>query len=233
VAPTGSIAGSCRARPRVTRWFGTNTDITEKQEAQEFQALLMREISHRVKNSLALVSAFLNLQARTLEGESRCALHDAASRVHAVATVHDQLWRQADARDVDLQPFLQSLAAALAEGAPRHRTTAEVEPTVVSADIAVPVGLLVNELVTNAYKYAYPDGQPGEVQILGARAGDGRYVIEVVDRGRGLPPGFDLSRAGSSLGMRVISTLAKQLDGEVSASSAEPGARFALSFPVK
>jgi two-component sensor histidine kinase len=98
--------------------------------------------------------------------------------------------------------------------------------------VAVPVGLLVNELVTNAYKYAYPTGGEGEVRIRGPRQGEERYSIEVADSGQGLPPEFDMNRAGASLGMRVISTLAKQLDGELTVGSAGPGARFVVYFPL-
>ena len=191
----------------------------------------MRELSHRVKNSLSLVSALLHLQARTMEGPTRAALDDASSRVRAVATVHDQLWRQSDAREVDLAPFLTNLAAALAEGAPQHETKVDVEPAMVSADMAVPIGLLVNELVTNAYKYAYPDGEGGEVRISGKREG-AAYDLVVSDSGRGLPAGFDVSRHSDSLGMRVVSTLARQLEAKVTVGSSEPGARFAISFPL-
>ena len=81
-----------------------------------------------------------------------------------MATVHDQLWRQADASEVDLASYLSSLAAAVATAAPRHATVVEVEPAMVSAGLAVPLGLLVNELVANAYKYAYAPGEEGEVR---------------------------------------------------------------------
>jgi PAS domain S-box-containing protein len=219
---------------RVTRWFGTNTDITERQKLEEFQALLIREISHRVKNSLALVSALLHLQARTLGDPSRTALADAASRVQAVATVHDQLFREADAREVDLEPFLCNLASAISTAGPKHETIARIAHAMVSADMAVPIGLLVNELVTNAYKYAYPSGEEGEVRIIGERLGDSRYRLEVRDCGCGLPEGFDVDRPStSSLGMRVITSLSRQLRGELKASSAEPGARFTLVFPLE
>jgi PAS domain S-box-containing protein len=219
---------------RVTRWFGTNTDITERQKPEEFQSLLIQEISHRVKNSLALVSALLNLQARTLEGAPKSALHDAALRVQAVATVHDQLFRQADATQVDLKPFLCNLASAISSAAPDHETIATIDPATVSADMAVPLGLLVNELVTNAYKYAYPPGTNGEVRILGESVRGDRYRLEVADSGRGLPANFDLNRSSSSsLGMRVITSLSRQLGGKLSIGSGEPGARFTLDFPIK
>ncbi|MBO9621439.1 MAG: PAS domain-containing protein [Sphingomonas sp.] len=219
---------------RVVRWFGTNTDITEQREREDFQKLLMGEISHRVKNSLALVSALLNLQARSLrDDDSREALEDASSRVLSVATVHDQLWRQADAREVDLAPFLSNLGTTIAASSPNHVTRVDVAPAVVSADMAVPVGLFVNELVTNAYKHAYPPGEEGEVRILGRRLSGGRYRLEVSDSGRGLPEGFNLDRARSSLGIRVITSLARQLGGELEAGSANPGARFTLVFTLK
>lgn len=219
---------------RIARWFGTNTDITEQREREDFQKLLMGEISHRVKNSLALVSALLNLQARSLQdSDTREALEDASSRVLSVATVHDQLWRQADAREVDLAPFLSNLATTVGASSPGHATRVEVEPSIVSADMAVPVGLFVNDFLTNAYKHAYPAGEEGEVRILGSRLPDGRYRIEVSDSGRGLPEGFDLDRSRSSLGIRVITSLARQLGGELKAASANPGARFSLTFTLK
>ena len=222
------------AEGRVTRWFGTNTDITEKQKLEEFQTLLIREISHRVKNSLALVSSLLNLQARTLRDQSRASLEDAAQRVQAVATVHDQLFRQADAREIDLEPFLGNLASAISAAGPEHETIARIEPATVSADMAVPLGLLVNELVTNAYKHAYAEGEGGEIRITGEALDDGRYRLEVSDSGRGLPENFDVNRSsGSSLGMRVITSLSRQLEGELLAGSAEPGARFTLVFPLR
>jgi two-component sensor histidine kinase len=167
-----------------------------------------------------------------MDGPTRAALEDAASRVQAVATVHNQLWRQADAREIDLKPFLMNLGAALAAGAPEYETTVNVEPAIVSADMAVPIGLLVNELVTNAYKYAYPKGTGGAVRIFGRRLDEGAYEIEVSDKGRGLPADFDMGNSRDSLGMRVISTLAKQLSAGISAESAQPGARFVLNFPL-
>jgi PAS domain S-box-containing protein len=217
---------------RVLRWFGTNTDITEKQKLEDLQKTLIHEISHRVKNSLALVSSLLGLQARTLEGSPRKALEDASLRVHAIAKVHDQLWRQEDAREVDLAPFIRNLVESIAAAAPRHQTIVEAAPARISADLAAPVGLLLNELLTNAYKYAYPENVSGEVRVEGVNMTDGRYRLDVVDFGCGLPPGFDLAKSRESLGMRVITSLAKQLDGHIEATSAASGARFTLIFPV-
>jgi PAS domain S-box-containing protein len=217
----------------VEKWIGVCSDITERHELEELQRLMMSEISHRVKNSLTLVSSLLGLQARTLEDGPRAALDDASSRVRAIAMVHDQLWRHADAREIKLADFLSHLTIGMATTAPKHDTIVEVEPAIVSAEVAVPIGLFVNELVTNAYKYAYPEGEGGEVRVTGSAEEGGRYRLEVSDRGGGLPDGFDLGQASSSLGMRVITSLAKRLGGQLTVGSAEPGARFTLEFPLK
>lgn len=104
------------------------------------------------KNSLSLVSALLNLQAQKSGETSRAVLRDAASRVHAVATVHDQLFRQRDAREIDPEPFLSNLAGALGTTGPKHGTVVNVEPATITADAAIPVGLFVNELITKVRK---------------------------------------------------------------------------------
>jgi PAS domain S-box-containing protein len=218
---------------RVMCWFGTNTDITEQRKREDFQKLLLHEISHRVKNSLAMVSGLLELQAKGVKGPLRHTLEDASVRVRTVATVHDQLWRQADAREIELAPFLSNLAAAVATAAPRHATVVDVEPAVVSADAAVPIGLLVNELVINAYKHAYAAGNEGEVRIAGRRVKEQWYELAVSDAGRGLPSDFNLRGARSSLGMRVVTNLATQLSGTLQVSAAHPGTRFTVEFPIK
>lgn len=221
------------AEGRVAQWVGVWMDITEQREAAELQRTLSREVSHRVKNSLSLVSALLRLQSRTLEDAARHALEEAALRVNAVARVHDMLWRGSGAGEIDLQPFLSDLCSAVAASAPAHETVCSIEPARVGADRAVPLGLLVNELLTNAYKHAYREGEEGEVRVRGVREPNRRYRLEVEDSGVGLPPGFDLSQARESLGMKVITSLAAQLEGELAAGSAEPGARFTLSIPLE
>jgi PAS domain S-box-containing protein len=216
---------------RVTGWFGTTTDVNEQREVEELLRTLLKEVTHRVKNSLALISGLLKLQSRTVDNGARRALEEASLRVQAVASVHDQLWRSAESLEIDLKPFLSDLCASIATSAPTHTTVCRLEPGVVSAELAVPIGLFVNELLTNAYKYAYPHGEGGEVRVLGTHAPEGRYRLEVADSGRGLPADFDLAGA-ATLGMRVVTSLASQLDGDLTVSSAAPGASFSLEFPL-
>lgn len=212
------------------------------------QDLLAREMSHRVKNSLAIVASLLTLQARSNEGEPAvlAALQDARSRVEAIAGVHDQLWRQGNAEgeagageavpgEIDLAPFLDKLVVNLASGAPGHRLTCSAEPQRLSADLAIPIGLLVNELVTNALKYAYPAGrfpQGGEIRVRSAREA-GSLCVEVADDGIGLPDGFEIGRSSKSLGMRVVGSLTRQLGGTLTIPPAGQGTLFRLQVPLE
>ncbi|SFL25170.1 sensor histidine kinase [Methylorubrum salsuginis] len=195
--------------------------------AMERQDLLTREMSHRVKNSLTVVAGLLALQVRgTDNADVKNALSDARARVEAVAQVHDQLWRQPDITQIDLAGFLGALCEKLAESAGANALHCHAQAMTIPADLAIPLGLFVNELVTNAIKYAYPDGQ-GEIRVEAFPRNDGGLTVAVADRGVGLPAGFDPAKARSSLGMRVINNLARQLDGELVLVPGQ-GARFEL-----
>jgi len=208
------------------------------------QDLLAREMSHRVKNSLAIVASLLALQARAAEAEPavQAALTDARTRVEAIAGVHDQLWRQGDGDgngegvpgELDLAPFLETLVANLAGGRPDQRLACTAAPHRISADRAIPIGLLVNELVTNALKYAYPPGthpEGGEIRVRAEPRPD-VLVVEVADDGVGLPPGFEVGRASKSLGMRVVGSLTRQLGGQLTTPETPRGACFRLEVPL-
>jgi PAS domain S-box-containing protein len=214
---------------RAVRFIGTVRDVSDRKQAEAHQETMTREVSHRVKNSLALVASLLGLQARaTRQDEVRRALLDAEARVGTIAEVHDQLWRRGDVTTVDLADFLGRLCANLQATAPQHRLVFEADRAIVVAtDRAIPLGLLLNELVTNAFEYAYP-GASGEVRVILSAPEPGQIRLEVVDRGQGLPAGFDLARLTGSLGVRLISGFVRQLGARLETSSAEPGARFVL-----
>jgi two-component sensor histidine kinase len=197
--------------------------------AIEHQALLAREVSHRVKNSLGLVSSLLAMQARGAASEEvRTALADAGARIHAIGQVHDQLWRGADVQSVVLSDFLCQLCAAIDTGSERHVVTCEASDTPLAADIAIPVGLIANELVTNAIKYAY--GPEGGVVSVSGRIADGRLTLTVADDGKG----FDLAAARSdrSLGLRVIDSLVRQIGGTLSDHAQGGGCILVVEAPA-
>ncbi|WP_425358218.1 sensor histidine kinase [Brevundimonas subvibrioides] len=196
--------------------------------AIEHQALLTREVSHRVKNSLTLISSLLNMQARgSSSDEVKAALTDAGARILAIGKVHDQLWRGADVQSVMLSDFLCSLVDAVADGSPNHTVRCEADDVAVPADIAIPLGLVVNEMVTNALKYAYGD-EGGPVSVEG-RVRDGRIEVTISDQGRGFD--LDTARTSRSLGLRVIDSLVRQIDGTLENRPVGPGTRLVITAP--
>jgi len=202
------------------------------QQALDHEALLTREMSHRVKNSLTSVVGLLRVQARGSESKDvRHALENAALRVESIAEVHDHLWRGSRVGFVDLSEFVGHLCKNLQSAAPEHTLQFYSDPLVISADKAIPLGLLVNELVTNAVKYAYVDG-PGLIKV-DARKINGQLLVEISDEGSGLPEGFDINQPRKSLGFRVINGLVRQLMGELKVSKNIPkGALFTINLPL-
>ena len=201
-------------------------------EALDHQAMLTREMSHRVKNSLASVVGLLRLQSRSAQSEEvRDALKDAASRITTIAQVHDHLWRSTRIGFVDIADFAGELCRRLQETV-SHKLSCSFAPQMISADQAIPLGLLLNELVTNSAKHAYPDGS-GEIRVSGERRGADLHV-EVSDQGIGLPKDFDIDQPRASLGFKVIKSLLAQLDGRFAVASNTPkGVTIELDIPLE
>jgi two-component sensor histidine kinase len=200
-------------------------------EALDHQAMLTREMSHRVKNSLASVVGLLRVQSRSAPSEDvRNALRDAASRITTIAHVHDHLWRSTKIGFVDIADFAGELCRNLQETV-SHKVNCTFGHLMISADKAIPLGLLINELVTNSAKHAYPDGS-GEIKVSGERHGADLHV-EVSDQGIGLPKDFNIDQPRASLGFKVIKSLLAQLDGRISVASKTPqGVTVQLDVPL-
>ncbi|WP_064692800.1 sensor histidine kinase [Rhizobium aegyptiacum] len=206
-------------------------DDTERHFADEHQQIMLREMSHRVKNSLALVAAMLAMQARTTKQEEvGQALRDAEARVGTIAEVHDQLWRQPQIETVDLAGFLSSLCHRLQQTTTHHTLSVDADPCTVDADRAIQIALLVNELVTNAFKHAYPEAT-GTVTVSARSFGEDIH-LEVADCGKGLPDEvLSCDKDGKSLGMKIIRALVQQLKAELHVENQEPGTRFLIRLP--
>jgi two-component system, sensor histidine kinase PdtaS len=204
----------------------------ELQSSLDHQAMLTREMSHRVKNSLASVVGLLRVQARSAQSEDvQNALRDAASRITTVAQVHDHLWRSKQIGFVDIADLAGELCHKLQETSPGHKLHCKFGNLMISADKAVPLGLLINELVTNAVEHAYPDGS-GEIHVSGKQRGVD-LQFEISDLGIGLPKDFDIDQPRASLGFKVIQSLLGQLDGRITVSSNEPkGVVIQLDVPL-
>jgi two-component sensor histidine kinase len=187
------------------------------------------ELDHRVANSLQLAVDFLLFQqARLADPVPRRALIEAAERLVAVGHLHRFLCAHDGDQAVDLKPFLEALAALIAQGTGLKCST-EVEPLRVTGAVAQQLGLMVNELAINAAKHAYPMGEPGELSIEAFREGE-ELRLTVADRGVGLPAGFDTAAAGG-LGLDILRRIASQLHGSLQAQT-DGGARFTLSAPL-
>ena len=199
-------------------------------EALDDQVILTREISHRVKNSLSMVSGMLAMQRRLSDdADVQRALSDAEARVQAIAQVHDRLWRKDEVLNVNAGEFLSDLCLALGGGSPSHTLKCTTDEITLPTDRAIALGVLANELVTNAFKYAYPQGS-GQIDLSLAAIGD-LLRFEVADGGAGLPHGRD-PRQQQSLGMRIIDNISRQLGGEPQWRDNAPGVRFVLEFPT-
>ncbi|WP_375310108.1 histidine kinase dimerization/phosphoacceptor domain -containing protein [Bradyrhizobium sp. A5] len=201
------------------------------QEALKHQALLTREMSHRVKNSLASVVGLLRVQARSAQSQDVTnALQDASLRVSTIAEVHDHLWRSSHIGYVELADFMTELCKKLQGSTEGHTLHCHADSMLLAADHAIPLGLLINELVTNAVKYAYPEG-PGDIQVS-AREVDGHLHVEVSDQGIGLPEWFDIDQPRASLGFKVVTGMVRQLQGHLTLLKDRPGTRFLLDLPI-
>ena len=201
----------------------------EPQPTRHARSAAPPELDHRVANSLQLAVDFLLFQqARLVEPAARKALIDAAERLVAVGHLHRFLCAHDGDLEVDLKPFLETLAALIAQSTGLNCIT-DVESVRVTGAAAQQLGLLVNELAINAAKHAYPLGEPGDVTIQGWREGD-RLRLSVADRGAGLPAGFDPA-AGDGLGLEIVRRILRQLDGALHAE-ADHGARFVVTLPL-
>jgi two-component sensor histidine kinase len=187
------------------------------------------ELDHRVANSLQLAVDFLLFQqARLSDTVARKALIEAAERLVAVGHLHRFICAHDGDHEVDLKPFLEALAALIAQGTGLKCAT-DIESVRITGAAAQQLGLLVNELAINAAKHAYPMGEPGELSIQAYREGEELRLV-VADRGVGLPRGFDPA-GGDGLGLDIVRRIWTQLRGALKAEN-DAGARFTLTVPM-
>ncbi|MGB6284787.1 MAG: histidine kinase dimerization/phosphoacceptor domain -containing protein [Xanthobacteraceae bacterium] len=205
------------------------------QAALDRHQILLREVNHRVKNSLQVVSSMLQLQANAVgDQDLNERLNEAASRVNAVGRAYERLAYTADYENIDLIEYLRQIIHDLEPTvAPCKIQFDAPEAIQFAADRAIVIGLIINELVSNAGKYAYPDRAGGLIWVrVSLQADKEAITISVHDEGVGLPPGFDPA-ASKRLGTRLVNALSKQLGGELTRQSAPTGTKFTLHIPLR
>jgi len=196
--------------------------------------VLLKEISHRVKNSLQIVSSMLHLQASTADDEGITAqLADASSRVSAVGRAYERLAYDGDVENIDLRKYLQAVCADAMNASCNCKLHFDGADGIwLYADRAISLALIVNELVTNAVKHAFPNDHEGHIFVRLVRQDANTALVSVRDDGIGLPPDFDLSMS-KGLGMRIVAVLAKQLGADISRPSQVEGNEFVVSVPCE
>lgn len=192
--------------------------------------ILLREVQHRVANSLQIIASVLMQSARKVQSEeTRGHLHDAHNRVMSIATVQKQL-AASRLGDVELAPYLvqlcKSLSASMIHDPKQLSVKVEVDETVIDADVSVSLGLIVTELVINSLKHAFPGHRHGTITVAYATRGP-NWTLSVTDDGIGMPEDAEDTRPG--LGTNIVEALAKRLDAEVSISSEKPGTSVSVA----
>ncbi|WGG48754.1 sensor histidine kinase [Rugamonas sp. DEMB1] len=194
---------------------------------------LLQEIHHRVKNNLQIIASLLSLQSGYISDPTTLAkFQESQGRIRSMALIHEKLYQSATLALVDLADYVQSLAAILLRtysANERVRLETRLHPAMVTIDTAVPVGLMLNELLTNALKYAFPDNRQGRLLVSIDLAADGTLILGVHDDGVGLPPDFQLENA-SSLGLRLVRMFAKQLRAAITFRSVPGNTGFDIQF---
>ncbi len=219
---------------------GFSRDITEQKRTEaalrasdEEKGVLLKEIHHRVKNNMQVISSMLNLQSREVEDPKVLEVfRDTQTRIRSMALVHEKLYQSKDLARIDFRSYLQTLIVHLfhAHRTDSDRVRSEMTITQSSLDIntAIPVGLIVSELVSNALKYAFPDERKGRIRVGLAPAPDNKLVLTIADDGIGLPADLDV-RETESLGLQIVNMLVEQLDGELEVDR-KAGTEFRIVF---
>ncbi len=220
-------------------------DVTERKRAEarlraaiSEKEVLLREVHHRVKNNLQVIQSMLSMQAMHIKDTAtERAFRESQGRVRSMALIHERFYRSGDLSRIDFGEYTTSLLRQLFSiyGADPGRIATRVEAGGVSLpiDYAIPCGIIINEIVSNSLKYAFPDGRPGEIFVVLQRPAEGRVSLSIGDDGAGIPGGPDLSGM-KSLGLHLVRILAEdQLEGALSVSAGgENGVVFRVEFAV-
>jgi two-component sensor histidine kinase len=225
------------------RIIGAAQDITKSKNAEEQiqknlreKEILLKEIYHRVKNNLNVITSLLNLQSSKIQTKEEAleAFRESRDRVFAMALIHEKLYMSEDFARVDMKSYIESMIQELFyihKVEPSITLDIQVQDVYLDINTAIPCGLILNELVTNIFKYAFPDKRKGTLQIVFSHKKEGKYQLIVHDNGIGLPWNMDIEKV-ESLGLQLVQMLTKQIDGVLKINRND-GTHFQITFPTK
>jgi two-component sensor histidine kinase len=221
-----------RSKKRIKRWNqdlkNKNDEISKQNDEKE---MLLKEIHHRVKNNLQIISSLLELQGQNItDSQALEAVSDGQTRVKSMALIHQNLYQNQDLSKIDFKEYTQQLTKQIASVYGREKNVELVlhtKPYFFDVDTSIPLGLILNELISNAFKYAFTK-QKGEITVSLTQKSEGTYMLTVSDNGIGLPTDFKIKNS-SSLGLKLVSRLARQLYGRLAFRN-NRGAEFTVEF---
>jgi len=219
-------------------------DISERKQAEDQlrkslkeKEMLLREVHHRVKNNMQVISSLLRLQSAALEDSKAIEIFkECQNRVKSMALIHDKFYRSEDLSNIDFKEYIKEITNSLVHSygidAEKISTKTDIEGVSLGINLAISCGLLVNELISNSLKHAFPEGASGEVRISLRPTEKGWVELKVSDNGVGMPKGLDYRRT-KSLGLQLVNTLVKdQLGGEIELNI-DKGTEFKITFSRK
>jgi two-component sensor histidine kinase len=215
--------------------LAAQTRERDLQAALDRQTALLHELDHRVKNNLQLISSLVLMQARRADDPAvREALGGMQERLAAMGVVHRRLFDSDDIGRFDLSDFVLDLTAELSgpAGRPEVAFVCDLEPTLVPSSQAAPLALLINELLTNALRHAFPDRRAGRVSIRIAPSA-GELRIEIADNGVGEREQAGGDGSGQRFGLTIVELLGRQLQARIAREDADPGVRVSVSLPLE
>jgi len=215
----------------------TDRKITEQklQKSIKEKEMLLKEIHHRVKNNLMIISSLLNLQSGYIKDEnSKLIFMESQNRARSMALIHERLYQSTDLKNIDFGEYIQTLANDLYNTYVMDQNlikmNIETDKLNLDIDTSIPLGLILNELVTNSLKHAFSPGEKGTINITFKKQ-DNKYILEVKDNGKGLPKNMEYNTAGS-LGLSLITNLSEQIDADLEYIG-KSGTLFRVSFNDK
>ncbi|MCJ7600100.1 MAG: PAS domain-containing protein, partial [Desulfobulbaceae bacterium] len=216
-----------------------HNEITERKRAEEAllrslkeKEVLLKEIHHRVKNNMQVIHSLLNLQAKGIaDSKIRAMFEESRNRVRSMAMIHEKLYRSMDLAHIDFKKYLESFVQGIADTYKRDGVVLSVDMESIALDVnvGIPCGLIVNELISNSFKYAFPEGRKGVIRVGLNKNSTGNYVLIVEDNGIGLPADVDI-RNTPSLGLQLVNMLTEQLRGTLEFSRSE-WTSYSITFP--
>ena len=226
----------------ITSWVGLHLDITERKRYEERletslreKEVIIKEVHHRVKNNMQVISGFLELQSNYIDDPLAVEkLGECQRRVRTMALVHEKLYQSRSLGVINAAEYIKSLIADLMNSytvSPPVDVTVDVDDVSINLDMAIPCGLIINELVTNALKYAFAGRESGRLSLVMHHREDHTFCLIVQDDGVGLPPDYE-ARSAASLGTQLVTVLVRQLGGEMKTET-DHGAKFTIVFPEK